>query len=125
MTTAEAREKLTHHGLTSEQAAGVVDVLEVWGQERAVTKDYLDARLTELKADLRKEIADLRAEFDSKLVELRAEFGNLRAEFGGLRAELGVKVGDLQAQYEVKLRGQTVWITTVIVLGVIVQHFWK
>jgi hypothetical protein len=132
MTTAEAREKLTHHGLTSEQAAGVVDVLEIWGQERAVTKDYLDARLTELKADLRKEIADLRAEFDSKLVELRAEFGqlraefgNLRAEFGGLRAELGVKLGDLRAQYEAKLRGQTVWITTVIVLGVIVQHFWK
>lgn len=97
MTTAEAREKLTHHGLSPEQATGVVDVLEVWGQERAVTKDYLDARLAELKkADLRKEI------------------GDLRAEFGVLRSDV-----------EAKLRGHLIWITSVNVLGVIVQHWWR
>jgi hypothetical protein len=44
MTTAEAREKLKTHGLNDDQAVGMVDVLEIWGQERAVTKDYLDAR---------------------------------------------------------------------------------
>lgn len=96
MITAEAREKLTHHGLSPEQAAGVVDVLEVWGQERAVTKDYLDARLAELKADLRKGIGDLRAEF-----------------------------GILRSDVEAKLRGHLIWIISVIVLGVIVQHWWR
>jgi hypothetical protein len=52
MTTAEAREKLTESGMDPKLAAGVVDVLEVWVQERTVTKDYLDARLSDLKADL-------------------------------------------------------------------------
>jgi hypothetical protein len=85
MTTAEAREKLIKHGLTDDQAAGVVDVLEVWGQERAVTKDYLDARLS----DVRREMADLKADLLSRI------------------------------------NAQTVWITTVIVVGVVVQHFWK
>jgi hypothetical protein len=69
MTTAEAREKLKTHGLTDDQAVGVVDLLEVWGQERAVTKDYLDARLTETVAGLRKDLADLRVEFSDKLRE--------------------------------------------------------
>jgi hypothetical protein len=69
MTTAEAREKLKTHGLTDDRSAGVVDVLEVWGQERAVTKDYLDAHLTETVAGLRKDIADLRVEFSDKLRE--------------------------------------------------------
>jgi hypothetical protein len=81
MTTAEAREKLIKHGLTDDQAAGVVDVLEVWGQQRAVTNDYLDARLS----DVRREMADLLS----------------------------------------RINAQTVWITTVIVVGVVVQHFWK
>jgi hypothetical protein len=47
MTTAEAREKLTQHGLMDDQAAGVVDVLERWERERVVTREYLDARLAE------------------------------------------------------------------------------
>jgi hypothetical protein len=45
MTTAEARERLTQHGLSPEQAAGVVDVLERWEEDRVVTREYLDLRL--------------------------------------------------------------------------------
>lgn len=45
MTTAEAREKLRQNGLTEQQAAGVVDVLELWEKDRVVTREFLDARL--------------------------------------------------------------------------------
>jgi len=48
MTTTEAREILTRKGLSDEQAAGVVDVLERWERERVVTCEYLDARLEAL-----------------------------------------------------------------------------
>ena len=78
MTTAEAREKLTQHGLTDDQAAGVVEVLERWERERVVTREYLDARL---------------------------------AEYYG-------KISD-------KLQTQTNWIIGAVVLGALVQHFWK
>lgn len=53
MTTAEAREKLTQHGLTTDQAAGVVDVLELWEKDRIVTRDYLDKRLAEFEGSLK------------------------------------------------------------------------
>ena len=78
MTTAEAREKLTQHGLSDDQAAGVVDVLERWERERVVTREYLDARL---------------------------------AEYYG-------KISD-------KLQEQTRWIVGAVILGVVLQHFWK
>ena len=53
MTTAEAREKLTKHGLSDDQAAGVVDVLELWEKDRVVTRDYLDKRLAEFEGNLK------------------------------------------------------------------------
>jgi hypothetical protein len=107
MTTAEAREKLTQHGLTPHQAAGVVDVLEVWVQERAVTRDYLDARLAELKADLRKEMGDLKA-------DLRKEIGDVREDMGNLKADLRKEIGDFRSE----LKG---WVVTVafLIQGVI------
>ena len=52
MTTAGAREKLTQHGLSADQAAGVVDVLELWEKDRVVTRDYLDLRLSQLEGKL-------------------------------------------------------------------------
>jgi hypothetical protein len=52
MTTAEAREKLTQHGLSVDQAAGVVDVLELWEKDRVVTREYLDLRLSQLETKL-------------------------------------------------------------------------
>jgi hypothetical protein len=58
MTTAEAREKLTQHGLTDDQALGVVDVLELWEQNRVVNRDYFDKRLAELKGELKADLHD-------------------------------------------------------------------
>jgi hypothetical protein len=52
MTTAEAREKLTQHGLSADQAAGVVDVLELWEKDRVVTREYLDLRMAQLETKL-------------------------------------------------------------------------
>lgn len=50
MTTAEARQKLKDHGLSDDQAAGVVDVLELWEKDRVVTREYLDTRLAQMEA---------------------------------------------------------------------------
>ena len=50
MTTAEARAKLKNHGLTDDQAVGVVDVLELWEKDRGLSRDYLDAKLGEITA---------------------------------------------------------------------------
>ena len=88
MTTVEAREKLTQHGLSADQAAGVVDVLEVWVQERAVTRDYLDARLAELKADLRQEFGALSKEMDGLKVDLLKEIGTVRTDLGNAKGDL-------------------------------------
>jgi hypothetical protein len=48
----EAREKLAQHGLSADQAAGVVDVLELWEKDRVVTRKYLDLRLSQLETRL-------------------------------------------------------------------------
>jgi hypothetical protein len=111
MTTAEAREKLTQHGLSPDQAAGVVDVLEVWVQERAVTRDYLDARLAELKADLRKEL------------------GEVRKEMGELKADVRKDMGDLKADVHDSLRGLAIQfyggVAFMLFVATIVNHYWK
>jgi hypothetical protein len=52
MIAAEAREKLTQHGLSPEQAAGVVDVLELWKKDWVVTRDHLDMRLAQMETKL-------------------------------------------------------------------------
>ena len=51
MTATEAIRKLKEKNqFTDEQAESIVDVIEVWHAERAVTRDYLDNRLAELRA---------------------------------------------------------------------------
>jgi hypothetical protein len=88
MTTAEAREKLTRHGMDPDQAADVVDVLEVWGQERAVGKDYLDARLAELKAESAEGIGDLKTEIANLKSELLKEIGTVKTDLGNAKSDL-------------------------------------
>jgi hypothetical protein len=64
-------------GLASVLERDVVDDLEV----RLVTREYLDARLAELKSELKTEIASLRT-------ELRTDIGAVRTDMSGLKAEL-------------------------------------
>jgi hypothetical protein len=52
MIAAEAREKLTQHGLSPEQAASVVGVLELWKKDRVITRDHLDMRLAQMETKL-------------------------------------------------------------------------
>ena len=89
MTTTEARERLTQHGLSADQAAGVVDVLERWERERVVTREYLDARLAEY-------------------------YGKVEA-----------RLNEHYNKFSDKLQTQTNWIIGAVVLGALVQHFWK
>jgi hypothetical protein len=85
MTTSEARENLIAHGLSEQQAAGVVDVLERWEKDRVVTRDYLDLRLAQTELKL--------AELEKKLYRMEARI------YGG--------------------------IGTMLVVAVLVQHFWR
>jgi hypothetical protein len=69
-------------------------------ETRPVSRDYLDARLVELRADLRKEMADLRADFQKGMAEIRT-------------------------WTEGKLRTQLVQIGSLIFASVILNHWWK
>jgi hypothetical protein len=68
------------YGLTAVLERDVVDDL----QSRLVTREYFDARLAELKAELR--------------VELRTEIGAVRTEMSGLRAELKTEIAGLRSE---------------------------
>lgn len=80
-----------------------------------VTRDQLDARLAEVKA----EIADLRAELRTENASLRAE---LRTENASLRAEMRTGNASLRAEMHQLIRGQTIWMTSTMVgtAGVII-----
>jgi hypothetical protein len=87
------------------------------------------ARATELARDedsttvaTKADIAALRTELKGDIAGLRTE---LKTDFSDFKTAVVREIGDLKGRYESKLRGQTVWITTVIILGVIVQHLWK
>jgi hypothetical protein len=62
MTTAETGQRLQAAGLTDQQATGIADAFDSW--ERGVFRDYLDARI----ADVRREIAELKAELITRII---------------------------------------------------------
>jgi hypothetical protein len=64
MTTAETRERLAKAGLTDQQALGIADALEEWEHDRGVSRDYLDARI----ADVRRHIAEAKADLKGWMV---------------------------------------------------------
>jgi hypothetical protein len=81
MTATEAIRKLKERGLPDEHAESIVDVIETWHAERAVTRDYLDAKLDftrdHLDAKLGQLSSDLRAWMESKLRAQLWQIGSL------------------------------------------------
>jgi hypothetical protein len=63
-------------GLASVLERDVVDDLE----SRLVTREYLDARLAELRAELRTEIGAVRTEMSGLRADFKTEIADLRSE---------------------------------------------
>jgi hypothetical protein len=60
MTTAETCERLTKAGQPDQRAMGIADALEVWEADRGVSKDYLDARTSDVRREIAKVMVDLK-----------------------------------------------------------------
>jgi ribosomal protein L29 len=69
-----------------------------------VTRDQLDARTAELRAD----ISDLRAEMRTAIADLRAK---MRTEIASVRKE----IADLRTEIHQLIRAQTLWMTTTMI----------
>jgi hypothetical protein len=112
MTATEAIRKLKDRGdLNDAQAEAIVEVIETWHAERAVTRDYLDARLGTFEARVDARFDTFHAQTDGRL--------------GTLEQRLDAKLSDLRARVEAKLRGQLLQIGGLIIVATIIQHYWR
>ncbi len=93
---AEAVDILVRKGrFEPEVALGIAEAIEVsFTLEQLVTVPILDARLQELRHELKSDIQTLRAEIQAIRVEFR---GELSSELGKLRAELHVEIHKVAA----------------------------
>ena len=99
------QEKLEKAGFDARQAYGLAAVLERDVvrelEEKLVTRDYLDARLAELKSELRTDAASLRTELKTDAASLRTELktdaASLRTEFARLQSETKSEIAGLKA----------------------------
>lgn len=97
------QEKLEKAGFDARQAYGLAAVLERDVvrelEEKLVTRDYLDARLAELKSELRTDAASLRTELKTDAASLRTEFARLqsetKSEIAGLKADMSMHRAEL------------------------------
>jgi ribosomal protein L29 len=121
------QKKLEEAGFEPKLAFGLTAVLErdvvAEAENRFVTREYLDARLAELKAELKTEISELRTELKTEISELRAELRTeiaaLRTEIAGVRTEIaGVRteMSGLRAELNKWMAGMVGGPTLVIIL---------
>ena len=93
--------KLEDAGFDKRQAYAITEVLESNVvedlEQRLVTKDYLDARLSELRGELRTDIAAFKSELKSEIAGSRSEF---KSEIGSLRSEIKSEVSTLRAEFK-------------------------
>ena len=73
-------------------------------QDELVTKGFLRAELAQLRLEVHTEISDLRDE--------------LHSEISGLRDELHTEVGGLRAEMIDGFRRQTVWMSSILLVGI-------
>ncbi|CCG07232.1 coiled-coil domain-containing protein [Pararhodospirillum photometricum] len=67
-----------------------------------VSRAYLDARLSDLRAELKGDMAELRAEVKTEIAELRAE---VKTEIAELRAEMKAEIAELRAEMKAEIAG--------------------
>ena len=88
-------------GITAVLERDVVDDLET----KLVTKEYLDARLAELRGDMRADLSDLRSEMSkmqgemSKFqAEMRNDISRQQADMGRQQAETRALISELRSE---------------------------
>lgn len=97
------QEKLEKAGFDAKQAYGIAAVLERDVvrelEQRLVTRDFFEARMADLKSELKTDAASLRSELKTDAATLRTEFAKLQAETksetAGLRAEMSTHRAEL------------------------------
>jgi hypothetical protein len=90
--TLKLAQRLEAAGMPPQQAQGVAGAFAETFGESVVTREYLDLRLSELRAELRGEIREseqrLRGEIRESEQRLRAEIVTVRAEISETKAEI-------------------------------------
>lgn len=83
--THQGYKRLLEAGVPERQAEATVALFTEWMQDELVTKEHLDLRLAEFKAEIREEINEFKAEIRDELAEFKAE---MRDEIRGVRGEM-------------------------------------
>ncbi len=96
------QQTLEEGGVSPEAARAHTRAMEEFVVSEVVTREYLDARLDQLRSEfkmditeLRGEISDLRSEVKTDIAELRNE---VKADITGLRSEVNTKIAELETR---------------------------
>jgi len=94
---AEAVEILVHKShLEPEVALGVAEAIEISiNLTQVVTIPVLDARLQELRHDIKSDFAEMRTEIVSEFEKMRAQTAS---EFGRMRADMADQIGKVRVE---------------------------
>jgi hypothetical protein len=101
---AEAVEILVHKAhFEPEVALGVAEAIEVSiNLAQVVTIPVLDARLQELRHDIKSDLAEVRSDMATMRTEMVSEFERMRAEtaneFGRMRADMADQIGKVRIE---------------------------
>jgi alpha-glucosidase (family GH31 glycosyl hydrolase) len=101
---AEAVEILVHKAhFEPEVALGVAEAIEVSiNLTQVVTVPVLDARLQELRHDIKSDFAEVRADMATMRTEMVSQFEKMRAEtaseFGRMRADMADQIGKVRVE---------------------------
>ena len=109
------QEKLEEAGFDAKLAFGLTAVLErnvvAEAENRFVTREYLDARLEKLRAELKSDIAEVRAQQDTLRGQQAADTRVITGEIAALRAEMQGEIAALRAEMQgsiAALRGEMI-----------------
>jgi septal ring factor EnvC (AmiA/AmiB activator) len=121
--TLEIARDLKASGLTEPQAEALARIFKVrFEADRGelVTRDYLDARL----ADLRAEIGELRSEMRTEIASVRTEIAELRTELrtetAVLRTEIRTEVAGLRTELAKLQRDLLIKIGGIVTVAVVI-----
>lgn len=119
--TLKLAQRLEAAGIPPKQAQDMASAISDTIGDAVVTREYLDLRLGDLRAELDLRLGELRAEIDLRLSELRA---GLDLRFGEIRAVMSTKADLAEAKGEMlKWMFGAVGLQTLAILGGVAALF--
>jgi VIT1/CCC1 family predicted Fe2+/Mn2+ transporter len=91
MNAAHAIRRLEEAGLTHQQAAGVVEVIQGEVVENVATRDYVGEQIALVRKELAEQIGAVRQELAEQIGAVRQE---LAEQIGAVRRELAQQIGE-------------------------------